>query len=69
VSGRNPYDVQGHSNDDAGRSPSWRINSQIVKELLLTFLTGILLFFAFGLLFDQDETEAARPVSTVYGEF
>ena len=63
------YDGQGHGGDDACRSARRLFDPPLVKELLLTFLTGILLFLAFGLLLDQDETEGARPVSTVYGEF
>jgi hypothetical protein len=40
-----------------------------LKERALTFLTGVLLYFALGLLFDHSESEDERKATTVYGQF
>jgi len=44
---------------------------QIIRELLLTFLTGFLLFIALALLKESQAPKAApeAPASTVYGAF
>jgi hypothetical protein len=50
--------------------PPWlSLRHPLLKELFLTFVTGILLFFALGLLFDHEEAGGDRPASTAYGEF
>jgi len=41
----------------------------LLKELFLTFLTGVLVFIALGLLFDHEKAPPDRPSSTAYGEF
>jgi hypothetical protein len=50
--------------------PTWlSLRLPLLRELFLTFLTGVLLFFALGLLFDHEKAPADRPSSTAYGEF
>ncbi len=42
----------------------------VTKSLLITFLTGFLLFIAFALLYDRARNASREgPASTVYGEF
>jgi hypothetical protein len=44
--------------------------ARVIKELMLTFLAGILLFTAFALLRDRARNAwREAPASTVYGDF
>jgi hypothetical protein len=44
--------------------------AQFIKELMLTFLAGVLLFTAFALLRDRARNAwREAPASTVYGDF
>jgi hypothetical protein len=54
------------SRTDAGPNPT----AQVIKELMLTFLAGVLLFTAFALLRDRARNAwREAPASTVYGDF
>jgi hypothetical protein len=47
-----------------------RVNWSFLKEVALTFLTGVLLFLAAALLLGKKEEKSVRkPASTVYGVF
>ena len=51
-------------------SPSNPAVREVIKELVITFFAGFLLFIAFALLRDRERNAAREgPASTVYGEF